>query len=77
MKKIQVSLPGPLAKEIDAYAKENGFESESECGRHIIQEYMTLRKYGIVKDTLTPRLGGEPRIEESFASALREQFAEA
>ena len=50
MRKIQVSLPEPIAKEMDAYAKKKGFDSESECGRHIIQEYMILRRYGIVKD---------------------------
>lgn len=49
MKKIQVSLPEPTAKEMNAIMKEVGFETESEFGRHIITEWMTLRKYGVIK----------------------------
>ena len=50
MKKIQVSLPDPTAKEMNVVMKEKGYESESECGRHIIQEYLLLRRYGIIKE---------------------------
>ncbi len=50
MKKIQISLPDTTAKEMGVVMEEKGFESESECGRYIIQEYLTLRRYGIIKD---------------------------
>lgn len=72
MKKIQVSLSDPTAKEMKTVMKEKGFESESECGRHIIQEYLTLRRYGIIKDAPT----GQPtEASDSFISILENQLA--
>lgn len=49
MEKIQVYLPTPTFKELKALMEESGFNKESEFGKHIIMEWITLRKYGIIK----------------------------
>lgn len=75
MKKIQVSLPDPTLKEIDTLKKEMGFESESECGRHIIQEWITLRRHGVIKSS-APAVS-LTEMATLFSGNLRSQLAEA
>lgn len=48
MKKIQVSIPDPTYKQMLEIKEKEGYDTESEIGRHIIEEWLILRKHGII-----------------------------
>lgn len=48
-KRIQVVLPDKVAKEVDEIIREEGHENVSEFYRHLTQEYIFRKQYGLVK----------------------------
>lgn len=77
MSTITISLPGQIAKKVDAEAKKQGFSTRSEFIRSLIRKYFSFNKEELKLEPFVPKPLEEIRADFEKTGKYNKKFIDS